>query len=506
MIDKLKSAVLWSGVSKVFVIAKDIQLAYLFGSSAIVDILMMSQSMIALPIMIINGILTATFVNNYIRIKRVSEVRAEEFYINVIYKIFFLCLIISLLMFIVRRPLIDLFAPGFNAEKKSALNLMFSASIIGMAFTIIQNTIVLRLQATDEHKHTNLLSAPQTIGVMCVIYLAYRVDEAILAMVNLIAPVIGVLYIYYVYKKRRTSIVNFNVLKSLRFSHHERQMLWFALPLIFSAIFNQVNMIVDRMIASNFPDGQLASLGYALKICAILSTFVLPVLAILNPHFAQMHKSSQENVYKSVSGIVKNTIMVLLPVLAIISIASEDIVKLIFGYGEFGQEAIKLTAGITSIYIYPAVLFTLASGIIVRFLFTVKRVAVTVYISLFVVFLNILLSVNLAREYGVYGLAFATLTSCGVGFVVYYYFFLQSVDRLCEMLTDISELLFVAFLALFSAYCTRLIKFEAAIEIPSLRLMFVVFAYTLIFVSAVIVTHYTFWPNRVVLAISRILR
>lgn len=505
MINKLKSAVLWSGVGKVFVIAKDIQLAYLFGSSAIVDILMMSQSMTALPIMVVNSILTATFVSNYIRIRRVSEARAEELYISVLYKIFILCLIVSFLMFIVRRPLIDLFAPGFNAEKKTTLSLMFYASIIGMAFTIIQSATVLRLQAVDEHKHTNLLAAPQTIGVMAVIYLAHRVDETILAAVNLISPLIGVLYINYVYMKRSMSMPSFSVARAFRFSPHERQMLLFTLPLIFSAIFNQVNMIVDRVIASNFPDGQLASLGYALKICAILSTFVLPILAIFNPYFAQMHKASQEDVYKNVSGIVKNTIMVLLPVLAMVSISSEDIVDLIFGYGEFGPEATRVTAGVASIYIYPTVLFTLVNGIIVRFLFAVKKVAATVLINLFVVVFNIILSVNLAREYGVYGLAFATLTSCAVGFVVYYYFFLRSVDRLCEMLTDIREFLFVALLALLSAYCTRLIMFEVAIEISLLRVMLVFLAYTLIFFGIAIFAHWAFLPNRIVSAVGRIL-
>ena len=101
-------------------------------------------------------------------------------------------------------------------------------------------------------------------------------------------------------------------------------------------------------------------------------------------------------------------------------IASEEIVSGLFGYGSFSLDDVKMTADALMFFGYGIIAFALVK-ILSNFFFARDNTKTPFYISSFIVFLNIVLSLSLFDKIGFLIIPIATSISTWVGVVIFLY-------------------------------------------------------------------------------------
>ena len=101
-------------------------------------------------------------------------------------------------------------------------------------------------------------------------------------------------------------------------------------------------------------------------------------------------------------------------------LASEEIVNALFGYGSFSLENIKMTASALKYFGYGIPAFALIK-ILSNFFFARNNTKTPFYISVFIVLLNILISLTFFEEKGFIIIPVATSISTWIGVIIYLY-------------------------------------------------------------------------------------
>src|SRR5699024_9975136 len=119
-----------------------------------------------------------------------------------------------------------------------------------------------------------------------------------------------------------------------------------SLPLIVGASLSQINILIDRTIASHIVSGGLSSLNYADRLNLVIQGLAVSAISIiLYPIISRLFLEKKMIEYKT---IIRKSLMflifIMLPSSMVFIIFSEEIVSLIFGRGEFDIQAIRLTS------------------------------------------------------------------------------------------------------------------------------------------------------------------
>ena len=194
------------------------------------------------------------------------------------------------------------------------------------------------------------------------------------------------------------------------------------LPSIFSSGVTQINILVGTIIAS-FQQGAVSYLYYADRVYQInlaiagiaVSTVSLPVLS----------KALKLRNYLKVSNIqnksIQLSLLLSIPASLGLIIASEEIVNALFGYGSFTLKDVDKTSDALMYFGYGVVAFALVK-ILSNFFFARDNTKTPFYISSFIVFLNVAISLSFFEEKGFLIIPIATSISTWVGVLIFLYF------------------------------------------------------------------------------------
>jgi putative peptidoglycan lipid II flippase len=215
------------------------------------------------------------------------------------------------------------------------------------------------------------------------------------------------LFIPYVYK------LNYRYKWVLDFKDkHIKNMMHLALPLIIGVSVNQINVLVDRTIASKIIVGGISALNYANRLTDfILGIFVLSIVAVMFPMISKM-ASEQDfaGLKKTLTESINIISMLVIPATIGAMFFAEPIVKLLFDRGEFNAQAIILTS--SALFFYSIGMIGVGLREVVSRAFYSLRDTKTPMINASIsVALNIILNIILSRFLGIGGLAFATSIS-----------------------------------------------------------------------------------------------
>ena len=101
-------------------------------------------------------------------------------------------------------------------------------------------------------------------------------------------------------------------------------------------------------------------------------------------------------------------------------IASEEIVNALFGYGSFSYKDVTMTSDALTFFGYGVIAFALVK-ILANFFFARDNTKTPFYISLLIVFLNILISIVFFSKIGFLIIPIATSFSTWIGVLIYFY-------------------------------------------------------------------------------------
>ncbi|MCK6206046.1 murein biosynthesis integral membrane protein MurJ [Bacillus infantis] len=193
-----------------------------------------------------------------------------------------------------------------------------------------------------------------------------------------------------------------------------------AMPIMLGGAALQVYALLQRVFGSRLDDGLVSALNYASKLTqfpqAVLMTAVTTVI------YPSLAKKAAENDLASITSLYQKGLrwlgLLLLPVTIFVIIYAQEIVQVIFQYGNFDDRSTAVTYPLLQIFALS--MFTFAANVYVtRFFYAMENSYMPVLISIFCVFgINIGITLLFIEEYGARAIAWGTSISSIVNFIL----------------------------------------------------------------------------------------
>jgi len=357
------------------------------------------------------GTFNAAFVPSYsslLRKKKQSKNFANNIFNLLILGLLFLVIVIEILM-----PLfIFLIAPGFEGDPQK-MELAITLTRITFPFLLFICLASFFSAILNSHNKFAIASAaPIILNILLigVLFFGKILNDRLVYYLSYAVTISGILQLIFLYlfvKKYFLPKLKLNIKIDQKVKLFFKKLL----PSIFSSGVTQINILVGTIIAS-FQAGAVSYLYYADRVYQI--NLVIAGIAIGTIILPQLSKHVQNN-KKDKIDLIQNKALELslflsIPAAIALSIASEEIISSLFGYGSFDEESVKNSAKALFYFGVGLPAFALIK-VFSTFFFARHNTKIPFYISLTSVLLNIFISVALFKEIGFIIIPIATTIS-----------------------------------------------------------------------------------------------
>lgn len=315
---------------------------------------------------------------------------------------------IILTVLLAPRPIIFLFAPGFD---DSALQISENLLRI-VIFIIIFNTLATFssaiLQSNEIFSKSQLKEV--VFHLPTLIYLVvFQSNSTVTGLAQtIVAGAISSSIVTYWFARSKyrfhfpKKVVNQDIVTVLK-----------QVPIAcLNSIINQLNNIVNKMFASTLPVGAITYLNYGSKLIHLFDgIFSTAISTALFPYVTELiAKQDYEKLRKFLKNYIVMISMIIIPISFIIMLYSNEIVGIIFGHGKFGEDSVRQTALVLFMYSI-GLLFMCVTTIINDVFYILKRTKILLWTTILNILFNIALDFSLIKIFGVAGLSLATTIS-----------------------------------------------------------------------------------------------
>lgn len=396
-------------VSKIFGFAKTMVLSYYYGASNISDAYLISLTIPSVIFGIVGVALSTSYIPIYSEIDQKYGVdKSNKYTSNLINIIILISTVIFIFGQVFTEQIVKLFAYGFEEETLVLAVQFTKISLIGIYITGIVYIFSGLLQVKGNYSIPALIRLPLNTFIMIAIFLSSKTNIIVLSIGSLFAFASQlILLIPYTYKNgyRYNLFINFK-------DKYIKKMAIMALPVIIGVSVDQINVLIDKSIASNLAIGGISALNYASSLNAFVQGIFITSLSVaMYPMISKMAIEKDLEGLKDMAFDAINTISILvIPATIGAMIFSVPIVKFLFGRGEFDSYAITMTS-ISLFYYSIAMLAFGYREILARVFYSLQDTKTPMINGMFGVITNIILNLILSRYMGIGGLALATSIS-----------------------------------------------------------------------------------------------
>ena len=400
-------------ISKAGGFLREVIMTAWYGAGAEMDAYNMAYSLFYVPVLLFNSCITSTLVPLYVSLSQQgSKERLDAFASRVINIFALFGILVSVAMFILARPLVRLTAMGFPPEGQALTVHLLRYMLPSLCFVVVSIVLSSILNARQSYLAAQLTGFPLTIALIgATICFSHTAGVSVLAWGVFVSGVGQVLIL----------------LPFLRGSLHYslsvdpsdkmfRRMLVLGGPAVLSMAVNELNHMIDKMLASSLPPGELSCMSLAFRLITFLIGVVLVPLETVN--FSRMSQRSAHHDAQGVSDIVKQSAelvaLVIFPIIAIGAIMSEDVIRLAYLHGRFGEHSVRAAGIALRFYIIGVYSFGMRD-ILNRAFHAFQDTRTPMVNSVMTMLLNVALNIILVRVMGIGGLALATSLSATVG-------------------------------------------------------------------------------------------
>ena len=198
-----------------------------------------------------------------------------------------------------------------------------------------------------------------------------------------------------------------------------KKLLKLLLPAMIGLAITQINVIVDRTIASTLIDGSISALYYSNRLVQFpLGAFGIAISIAIFPTLSkQTAKNDIVEFKKSLLFGLKILLFITIPSAVGLIVLKDSLIRLIYEHGIFSRVATNMTA--SALLYYSIGLFAYACvRLITMSFYALKDTKTPVKIGIYIVFINIALDLILIRFLAHSGLALATSVSAILNLII----------------------------------------------------------------------------------------
>jgi len=396
-------------ISKILGFARDITLSYFYGASSISDIYLISLTIPGIIFSIVGKGISVGYIPMYTRIENKNGTEKASLYTN---NLINLLLVISTIIFLIgfffTETIVKLFASGFEGETL-ALTIQFTKiSLASVYFTALIYVYLAFLQIKGAFIIPAIMGLPANIITIGAIFLSSYSNLYVLSIGILVSTFSQLLLLFiFSYKKQ----YQYKFMLDYK-DENIRKMAVLALPAIVGTSVAQVNLLIDRTLASQITNGGITALDYANTLSVvIIGVFVLSISTVLYPNISKLIAEDKIDHMKSMFSNAINIINILVVPAAIgCMFFARPIVELLYGRGQFDAHAIDMTS--YALFFYSIGIIGLSHRENLSNAFYALQDTKTPMINAgLAMSLNIILNLILSRILGIGGIALATSIS-----------------------------------------------------------------------------------------------
>ena len=305
-----------------------------------------------------------------------------------------------------------MFASGFSGETLSLAVNFTRITIFGVYFTAVLHIFIGYLRVHEQYLVPALIGFPMNLIIMFSLFISTKTSVYVIVFGSLLATASQLLLLIPFIRKtgyRHKPILNLK-------DEHIKTMLFIALPVIAGTSVNEINVLVDRTLASEIAVGGISALNYARRLNGFVQgLFVASITTVMYPIISKM--AVEENIKglkSTISEAISIISLLVIPATIGAMIFSEEIVSLLFGRGAFTIEAITMTGNALFYYSIGMIAFGLRD-ILSRAFYALQDTKTPMINATISVVLNIFLNIIMSRYLGIGGLALATSIAAMVG-------------------------------------------------------------------------------------------
>lgn len=187
-------------------------------------------------------------------------------------------------------------------------------------------------------------------------------------------------------------------------------------PVIVGVCAYQINMLTNGSIAFSYDSERYIVLNNAQNLgIQVVMTIVLAIVSVIYPKLSENAAKGDMKLFSdNLTGTLNAMILLLVPVSFVYYIFAPEIMDLIYGYGKFTEEYIKLGASVFAMYSFSIIGIGFKE-VIDRAFYALKNTKTSAYNGVLIMIVNILLSIVLVKYFGLPGIAIAYSAAALIG-------------------------------------------------------------------------------------------
>ena len=406
--------------TKVLGFVREMVLAAFYGAGEVTDAYNMAQN---IPNILLAGIVSAVAIS-YMPIlsRKVTDSGNEEgdLYTSRLLN-GLMCLIAAAIVLgaILAKPLVSIFAPGYQAEQAVLTAWYLRFAFFSVLFTAFVYIFEAYLQYKGVFFPQIVLGYVQSIAIIVFVILSAKTDHHWLIFGVVIGFALRGLGCWAIAGRN-----GYRYTPDFHMGGAVKEAILLALPIFIGGSVAQINTFVDRMLASNLEKGSVSALTYGNEI--INAIVMLTVTILVTIIYPKLNQAFAQGDRVSIGTLTEKGINVLALLAVPLSLGAMvyavPVIRLVYERGAFTAEDTAVTA--SAFFCYAIGLTFLAvNQLITKVFYSLHDTKTAVYCSIVSVICNIVLNLILVRPLAHAGLALATsIAQCINALLLYYTF------------------------------------------------------------------------------------
>ena len=405
----LTGVVLFTFIGKILGFFIELILSYYFGATGISDAYLISQTIPGTIFQFVGTGLTTCFVPIYFKIlKDKGKEKVDEFTNKILSLVLLFSTVVIILVFVDTQSLIKLFASGFEGETLKYAIIFTRIGILGLYFSTLIYVYNSYLQANEIFIPTAFSAIPNSIFIMISIIVGAKYNIYFLSIGSTLAVMVQLLFLILPIQKLKFKLKpNFNF-KDI----YIKEFFLLMVPVIIGVSVNEINILIDRTIASQLAVGGISALTYANSlIMFVQGGLIQPISTICYPKITQaISKGNKDEAKIFIKETITLALTVLIPLTVGFIVFGVPIIQLLFGRGAFDENAVIITSNAVKFYAV-GLCFVGLRELLSRYYYAYSNTKTPMINAAIGVIMNIVMNILFSKILGIGGLAFSTSLS-----------------------------------------------------------------------------------------------
>lgn len=446
----IKLIILTLGLKVVGFISRSV-IAYYFGTTSGTDVYYTASGFIdSISAILLSG-LTVGVVNIYIGHDKENRI---DFISNLFCIISIVTAVVGIICIALATPFSTVLMVQGTEESSELLQTMLRVLCIAFPFQGMISVMGAVLQAEKDFTPVKITGTITSItNIICVVCLAKNIGISALMIAYVTGAFLNALFLYLNLRK----IIKIRIQK-IQYSEDIKRLLSLIVPLTIGMAAHQVNLIIDKSIASSIVVGAISALSYASFLYLFIENVIIQsVSTALFPEIVEeFQKTGDEcRIANKVRMTSLLTLYVLVPIVVVCLSNDNFIIRILYMRGSFGEDSLALTTAALRGYVVGILLLSVRD-IANRVYYTYGDTKTPVVIGVISVVINIVLDVILSRFLGVLGITLATSISNSISAIL----MIVCIKKYNNMIFNkhfLTELFVLVLVLIISVVCGRMI-------------------------------------------------